>query len=113
VQRAAQLAGLALAVEFLGDGDGVGIQFDDGVDARTGLVDGGDARQVLLHQGLRAQLACRHLGLLLLDACVQDTGIRTASAACRTRHRCDTRRHTRTYAQPNEIPALHTSLHVR
>jgi hypothetical protein len=104
VQRAAHLARLALAVEIGGDLDGIGIQFDDGIQARSGPVDGGDAREVALHERLRRQLAGFHQRLLLAHAGVQHRI--ELLARCRSGH---AGRGARRQSQSNEIPAIHAS----
>ena len=60
VQRAANLARLALGVEGVGIGKGRRVELDDRVERRPGLVDRRDAVQIRLRQRLRGKRACRH-----------------------------------------------------
>ena len=56
VQRAAELTRLALGVELSGDGQSIGIDFDNRVQARPVLVDGGDAGEIDFYKTLAGQL---------------------------------------------------------
>jgi hypothetical protein len=112
VQRATQLAGRTLTVEFGRNGVGIGIEFDDGIDAWTGLVDGGDARQVALDELLRADLARSHGGRLLLHAGVEQFARAHGPfrrGRGRPRNPCRTGNGAGCHTQSNEIPAIHAS----
>jgi len=50
MERPAWSFGFAFLVERVGNGGGVGIEFDDRVDGRTALVDLVDSRRILLDQ---------------------------------------------------------------
>ena len=60
MQRPAHLAGSTLGIENVGLGQRIGRQFDDGVEHRATVVDGGDAVQVGLGQLPGIELAPGH-----------------------------------------------------
>ena len=80
MQRAAHFFRRALAVHCASDGQGVGIEFDDRIEARATLVNGIDAGQVARHQRVGAELAGGHLRLLFQHAGVEDAVGRAAGA---------------------------------
>ena len=105
MQGPARLAGGALAVELGGDPEGVGIGFDDGIDARAGAVDGLDALQVARHQGVRGERARTHGPLLLPHPGIEEAaGAGRRRCRRRARHTGDGAGH---HTQSNEVPAVH------
>jgi len=63
VERATGTLGAALLVELIGEGKGVGIDFDDGIDRWAGFVHGVDARQILVDQTAGGELAAGQAAL--------------------------------------------------
>jgi hypothetical protein len=72
VQRAARPRALAFLVERGRDGERIRIQLDHGIDARAGLVDRLDAREIEGRELLRADAALRHGLLELRDGSLDD-----------------------------------------
>ena len=67
MQRAVDAVLSSLRVEPLGDGDGVGVLLDDGVEGRSAIVDIGDALQVEFGQRASGEFAGFEPGLQLGD----------------------------------------------
>jgi hypothetical protein len=68
VQRPAHFSALAFRIELVGDLQCVGIEFDDGVQRRSGCVYRGDAVEVLLHDRVRGQFTGSHASFQFSDA---------------------------------------------
>ena len=67
MQRAADAARAALAIEVVGDGAGVGIHLEDVVEARSALVEIRYAAGVQINEPARRHVARGHLRLQLGD----------------------------------------------
>ena len=62
---------LSFSVQLGALGQGVGVEFDDGVQTRAGAVQGGNALEVHPRQLAGAQLPAAHGGLKLSHAAIQ------------------------------------------
>ena len=67
MQWATQRAGTTFDIERIGFAERVGIEFDHRVEARAGIIDGGDPGEVSLRQCMAAEGAVPHALLQLGD----------------------------------------------
>ena len=102
VQRPAHFSVLAFRVELVGDLQCIGIELDDGMQRRSGRVDGGDTVEVQLHDGVGGQFAGSHAALK-----VADTGFLQHERGVRIRCRRKVRPGKRQDAEEDQCDAIH------